>query len=62
MNPWEVKGEVDYDKLLKQFGAERIDEKLMERFEKVTKKPIHPWIKRGLFFLSQRFEFNFRCI
>ncbi len=25
-------------------------EKLIERFEKVTKKPIHPWIKRGLFF------------
>ena len=22
----------------------------MERFEKVTKKPIHPWIKKGLFF------------
>ena len=50
VNPWEVKGEVDYDKLLNQFGAEKITEELIERFEKLTKKPVHPWIKRGLFF------------
>ena len=50
VNPWVVQGQVKYDKLVEEFGTQLITEDLMERFEKVTKKSIHPWIKRGLFF------------
>ena len=47
---WEVKGNIKYEKLIEEFGTQIITEELIERFEKVTKKPVHPWIKRGLFF------------
>lgn len=50
VTPWEVKGKVDYLKLVNKFGTELITEDLIQRFEKITNKPIHPWIKRNIFF------------
>lgn len=50
VTPWVVEGDIDYNRLIEQFGTERIDQKLIDRFEKVTGKPAHPWIKRGIFF------------
>jgi len=50
VTPWAVKGIVDYTKLTEKFGSQLIDDKLIERFEKLTGKPAHPWLKRGLFF------------
>lgn len=44
------KGKIDYDKLVKQFGTELIDDALLEKFQKVTGKDLHPWMKRGIFF------------
>ena len=32
VTPWEVKGEVDYDRLIKEFGISKLDEKILERF------------------------------
>jgi len=29
---WEVRGKIDYNKLVKQFGVDVIDDKLKERF------------------------------
>lgn len=54
VNPWTVecnslKG-IDYDKLIKQFGSTKIDQPLIDRIEKVTGKPAHPLLKRGIFF------------
>ena len=50
MTPWKVEGKIDYMRLVKQFGAELIDGELMKRFERVTGKPLHPWVRRGIFF------------
>ncbi|ELR12777.1 tryptophan-tRNA ligase [Acanthamoeba castellanii str. Neff] len=53
ITPWEVEsGEsgIDYNKLIDQFGCTPIDEALLQRMERVTGKPVHPWLKRGLFF------------
>ncbi|PRP73564.1 tryptophan--tRNA ligase, cytoplasmic [Planoprotostelium fungivorum] len=50
VNPWEVTGIVDYGKLIERFGSTPIDDALIARFEKVTGKPAHIWIRRGLFF------------
>jgi len=53
VTPWEVvAGEegIDYDKLIIQFGSVPIDKSLLERIERVTGKPVHPWLRRGLFF------------
>ena len=41
---------IDYDKLIVQFGMKRIDDALVERFEKVTGHRPHPLVRRGTFF------------
>uniref|UniRef100_A0A1B0AJV7 Tryptophan--tRNA ligase, cytoplasmic n=1 Tax=Glossina pallidipes TaxID=7398 RepID=A0A1B0AJV7_GLOPL len=54
VNPWHVtsmnEAGVDYDKLIKRFGSSKIDEELITRFEKLTGKPAHHFIRRGIFF------------
>jgi tryptophanyl-tRNA synthetase len=49
VTPWEVKGEVDYDKLVKQFGTQLIDDKLLERIEKHTGE-LHLLLRRKIFY------------
>ena len=36
VTPWEVKGEVDYNRIVKEFGVSRIDNKLLDRIKKHT--------------------------
>ncbi|ESO09258.1 hypothetical protein HELRODRAFT_73874 [Helobdella robusta] len=54
VNPWDVRSSsaagVDYDKLIKRFGSSKLDADLLERFQKVTGKPVHHLLKRGIFF------------
>jgi tryptophanyl-tRNA synthetase len=53
VTPWEVDAKdsgIDYTRLIKQFGTIEISQELLIRIEKITKKPVHPWLKRGLFF------------
>ncbi len=45
-----VVGTVDYNKLVQEFGTQLITDQLVERFEKLTGHPVHPWIKRNIFF------------
>ncbi len=49
VTPYSVKGEVDYTKLVKDFGVSKIDEKLMKRIEKNAGE-IHFMLRRGIFF------------
>ncbi|MFW9862129.1 MAG: tryptophan--tRNA ligase [Candidatus Thorarchaeota archaeon] len=49
VTPWEVKGKVDYDRLIKEFGTERITPELKERMEKIA-GDLHIMLKRDLFF------------
>ena len=41
---------VDYDKLIKKFGSDKITPELIERFEKVTGRKAHRFLRRGIFF------------
>lgn len=54
VDPWNVsttsQSGIDYAKLIKRFGSSSIDSALIERFEKVTGKPAHHLLKRGIFF------------
>ena len=50
VTPWEVADEVDYDKLIREFGCHPIDEALLERIERVTNKKPHHFLRRGIFF------------
>jgi hypothetical protein len=62
VNPWKVtagsKG-VDYLKLVEQFGSQLIDEKLLARFEKLTGRKPHRWLRRGYFFSHRSASFSF---
>jgi tryptophanyl-tRNA synthetase len=49
VTPWEVRGKIDYDYLIKQFGTQRIDEKLLNRIKKHT-GDLHYFLRRGIFF------------
>ncbi|MCU0642512.1 MAG: tryptophan--tRNA ligase [archaeon] len=49
VTPYEVSGDVDYDKLIKEFGVTKIDEKLIARIKKHAKE-VHPMLSRGVFF------------
>ena len=49
VTPWEVKGEVDYEKLIKEFGISPLTQELLERIKKHTKE-LHPFLERGIFF------------
>lgn len=53
VTPWAVEssGGIDYDISIKQFGSTRIDKEIIQRIEKlIHPQPVHPWIKRGIFF------------
>lgn len=45
-----VEGEVDYDKLVDEFGCSRIDPALIARFERITGRPAHLLLRRGIFY------------
>jgi len=51
VTPWEVKGEVNYDKLVKEFGTSLIDNKIKKKLEKA-----HPLIRRELYFSHRDFD------
>ncbi|KAJ3649530.1 hypothetical protein Zmor_021270 [Zophobas morio] len=54
VDPWNVvsKSEtgIDYDKLIKKFGSSKIDQELLDRFEKVTGQKVHHFLRRGIVF------------
>ena len=54
VTPWEVEGAdetgIDYDKLIKRFGSSKIDDELIQRLERISGKPVHHLIRRGIFF------------
>lgn len=50
VNPWEVSGKIDYDKLIDKFGCQRLDQALIDRVRNVTKQSPHVFLRRGVFF------------
>lgn len=56
VTPWEVKGKVNYDKLIKEFGVSKISENHLELIKKYTKE-LHPFLKRGIFFAHRDLKF-----
>ncbi|EAU88319.1 tryptophanyl-tRNA synthetase [Coprinopsis cinerea okayama7 len=65
VTPWDVQGGVtedgrqtgiDYNKLIVQFGTRKIDEALLERFERLTGHKPHVFLRRGMFFSHREFD------
>ena len=55
VTPWEVKGEVDYNKLIRKFGTTRINDKLLKRIKKHTGE-LHYFLRRKIFFSHRDFD------
>ena len=49
VTPWHVEGDIDYDKLIKQFGTQKISNDLLVKLQKVTGED-HFMLRRGVFF------------
>jgi tryptophanyl-tRNA synthetase len=55
VTPWEVSGKVDYDRLIVQFGTQKVDSKLLSRMKKLFGE-LHPMLRRGVFFSHRDFD------
>lgn len=60
VNPWEVSakdgGKIDYDKLIDKFGCQRLDQSLVDRVQRLTSRPPHVFLRRGVFFAHRDFN------
>ncbi len=55
VNPYDVEGEVDYNRLIDEFGLKKIDKKLLKRIEAIAGE-VHPYLRRGIFFAHRDLE------
>lgn len=51
VNPWEVSGDINYDKLVKDFGTTLIDDKIRKKLGNT-----HPLLRRGIYFSHRDFD------
>lgn len=62
VNPFEIVAAdeygIDYDKLINKFGTRKIDQEILDRFERLTGHKPHRYLRRGHFF-SQRYHLGF---
>lgn len=56
VTPWEVRGKVDYERLIHEFGTQPLTEELIQRVSKYTGK-LHLQLQRRLFFSHRDLDF-----
>ncbi|KVH98780.1 Aminoacyl-tRNA synthetase, class Ic [Cynara cardunculus var. scolymus] len=60
VNPWEVSakgsGKIDYDKLIDQFGCQRLDKTFVDRVFRLTSRSPHIFLRRNVFFAHRDFN------
>jgi tryptophanyl-tRNA synthetase len=65
INPWDVQAGTDeqgnslafdYAAISQKWATKLVDEALLERFERLTGKKPHRWLRRGLFFSHRDFD------
>lgn len=49
VTPWEVEGNIDYNKLIEKFGTSTINNEIIEKIEKIIGE-VHPFLKNRYFF------------
>jgi tryptophanyl-tRNA synthetase len=49
VTPWEARGKIDYDKLIQEFGVERLTPELISRMGRLA-GGLHPLLRRNFFF------------
>ncbi|CAL1155452.1 unnamed protein product [Cladocopium goreaui] len=61
VDPWSVKGKIDYEKLIRDFGSTKISKELLERMRKLTVgsgrvSDLHCWLRRNIFFSHRELD------
>ncbi|MFT4250157.1 MAG: tryptophan--tRNA ligase [Candidatus Woesearchaeota archaeon] len=59
VTPWDVVGTIDYDKLIEEFGVQKLTQDLKKRLEKHAQKkgfPLHRHLRRNLVFAHRDLE------
>ncbi|XP_024009595.1 tryptophan--tRNA ligase, cytoplasmic isoform X1 [Eutrema salsugineum] len=56
VNPWEVSGKIDYDRLIDKFGCQRLDVSMIDRVQRLTSRQPHVFLRRGVFFAHRDFN------
>ncbi len=49
VTPYDVKGKIDYEKLVKKFGVKKLTLRDLERIQKLVGE-VHPYLRRGIYF------------
>ncbi len=55
VTPWEVKGFIDYDKLIKDFGTQPLTDEILERVRRLAGE-LHIHLRRRIFFSHRDFD------
>ncbi|MBU5690319.1 MAG: tryptophan--tRNA ligase [Candidatus Aenigmatarchaeota archaeon] len=55
VTPWEVKGNIDYDKLVNQFGVKLLKDNDLKKLKKITGE-LHYFLTRKIFFAHMYFD------
>ncbi len=55
VTPWHVEGDIDYDKLIRQFGTQRISQELSNRIRDMSGED-HFMLRRGIFFSHRELD------
>lgn len=55
VTPWHVEGDIDYEKLIKQFGTEKISPQILDRIKKIAGED-HFMLRRGIFFSHREMD------
>jgi len=55
VTPWEVRGNVDYNKMMEDFGTKKLTDHLLKRIEKHTGE-LHYMLRRNIFFSHRDFD------
>ena len=52
VTPYEVEGKVDYDRLITEFGIQKLTDTDLKRIQKIT-GDLHPYLRRDIFFANR---------
>jgi hypothetical protein len=61
VNHERVAGKINYTKLIERFGSQPIPQSLVDRVERLTNRPAHPFLRRGFFF-SHRYVLSYPLV
>lgn len=50
VTPWEVTGKIDYEKLIQQFGTQKISKEILDELLEISKGKLHVMLRRNIFF------------